>query len=343
MAPMIRLEHLTRPCQRLFQHSRGPALTVATLSSLAVPTLTSGQFISPPVTNPANGHEYRLVAQSSWMQAEIAAVRAGGHLVTINDAAEQNFVFSTFGSYGGGARLLWTGLHDGTVEGQYRWASGQTSAYTNWAPGEPNNAGNEDYVAVFYPGHHAGGQWNDWPTRAVDPIGVPFNGVVEFDPQARPGPVLAETDPTWRVIAPVGNLQGQPLDSVGQTWEAEHPGWNTNPSFDTSAWENARQRGTSVWGQDADTPLYARKTFSSTGAGRAVTLLGFVDDDARVYVNGNLVASNLNGTGPDDFGPVDVSRLIVPGDILVAVKAQDSGAGWLVVVMKLYSAVGNGT
>ena len=194
-------------------------LLASALALLATPALAPGQFISPPITNPANGHQYRLTEQKAWPQAQMHAVRAGGNLVTINDAAEQDFVFSTFGNYNGQSRLLWAGLNDANVEGQYQWVSGQRSTYTNWAPGEPNNAGGrEDWVGLYNPGHGAAGRWNDWGTRNMDVAGKPFNGVVEFDPSSPPGPVLTETDPTWRVIAPAGNLQGQPINVVGTAW-----------------------------------------------------------------------------------------------------------------------------
>jgi hypothetical protein len=38
----------------------------------------------------------------------------------------------------------------------------------------------------------------------------------------------------WRAIAPVGNLEGQPIASVGLAWEAAHPGWNDSLTFDDS-------------------------------------------------------------------------------------------------------------
>jgi hypothetical protein len=39
--------------------------------------------------------------------------------------------------------------------------------------------------------------------------------------------LVVETDPTWRAIGPVGNLQGRPITRVGQDWESMHEGWNT--------------------------------------------------------------------------------------------------------------------
>jgi hypothetical protein len=52
------------------------------------------------VTNPANGHEYAVTLDwSPWLQAEDWAVEVGGHLVTINDAAENTWLTNNFGGY----------------------------------------------------------------------------------------------------------------------------------------------------------------------------------------------------------------------------------------------------
>jgi len=134
--------------------------------------------------NPANNHQYVLLTSQMWTSSEAEAITLGGHLATINDQAEQNWVFTTFGSYGGVQRLLWIGLNDVAVEGQFRWSSGEPVTYTHWAAGEPNDAGgNEDYTAMYYPNHSSASFWNDWNDRTSDPIGLPFNGVVEIVPE----------------------------------------------------------------------------------------------------------------------------------------------------------------
>lgn len=38
-------------------------------------------------------------------------------------------------------------------------------------------------MSLYYPNHSAGGRWNDWNDRTADPIGLPFNGVVEVVPE----------------------------------------------------------------------------------------------------------------------------------------------------------------
>src|SRR5688572_1354412 len=137
------------------------------------------QAITPGIVNPSNGHTYYLTTNTNWVHAAKDAHRLGGRLAAINDAAEQAWVYDTFSRYGGQSRLLWLGLTDGGSEGSYRWMSGEPLTYSNWAAGEPNNAAaGEDYVAMYYPGHSAQGRWNDWGHREVDPIGIPFAGVV---------------------------------------------------------------------------------------------------------------------------------------------------------------------
>ena len=93
-----------------------------------------------------------MLSPSGWTAAESVAVSIGGHLATINDAAEDAWVVSTFGSY----LPVWIGLNDRTTEGTYVWTSGEPVSYLNWRPGEPNNSGNEDLVYLGSNG------WNDY-------------------------------------------------------------------------------------------------------------------------------------------------------------------------------------
>ena len=123
-----------------------------------------------PITNNANGRRYFMLQPSSWQAAENAAVRLGGHLVTINDAAENTWVFNNLASPTGG-RPIWLGLTDRNVEGAFTWISGENAAFRNFAAGEPNNSGNEDYVQM-----RAGtATWNDTIPLSADLV----YGVVE--------------------------------------------------------------------------------------------------------------------------------------------------------------------
>lgn len=146
--------------------------------------------ISPIIEDPATRLEYQLLSNANWTDSQAEARSLGGNLVTIFNPEEQKFVFSTFGGYGSKQRILWTGLYDPTQDkngaphvSNFVWVSGAPVTYTNWDAGEPNDAGGvEFYVAMYYPGYHNPGSWNDWSNRTADPIGVPFHGVVEYFP-----------------------------------------------------------------------------------------------------------------------------------------------------------------
>ena len=80
------------------------------------------------------GHFYVITDSSqTWANAETYAQSLGGHLVTVNDAAEQDWLYATFGRFGD----VWIGLTDQAVEGTWVWSSGQAVTYTNWASGQP--------------------------------------------------------------------------------------------------------------------------------------------------------------------------------------------------------------
>ena len=137
---------------RLGAYSNGGTGT-GTLTIAALPPLAD-------VTNPANNHRYIAVNATSWSAAEAYAVQLGGHLASIGDAAENEFVRVNFGTLGGTSRRIWIGFNDNAVEGTFAWSDGSAAAYTNWNAGEPNNAGAGEDVAEFLGGQ---GTWNDMP------------------------------------------------------------------------------------------------------------------------------------------------------------------------------------
>ena len=54
---------------------------------------------------------------------------------------------------------MYIGMSDRDVEKTFQYVySGGPLRYTNWSPNEPNNAGNEDCVAMW-----ASSLWNDYP------------------------------------------------------------------------------------------------------------------------------------------------------------------------------------
>jgi hypothetical protein len=115
-------------------------------------------FTAGPIVNPANGHSYFLAPVASWTAGEALAVAVGGHLVTINDAAENTFVQTQVLGFDGLDRRGWIGFNDVQSEGTFVWASGEAATYTNWNPGEPNNSSGIEHYAEMLGGS---GEWND--------------------------------------------------------------------------------------------------------------------------------------------------------------------------------------
>ena len=138
--------------------------------------LAAVYVVQGPVTNPANGHTYYRLSNSNWSDAEAFATGVlGGHLATIDDAAENTFVRATFADAPGSGRV-WIGLNDAATEGAFVYTSGAPFVYSNWDPGEPNNSNDEDYVAMY----SGNGRWVDVRDLPSPGIGRVY-GVVEVE------------------------------------------------------------------------------------------------------------------------------------------------------------------
>ena len=152
--------------------------------SLSDETVTAdyGPFL---YVNPANGHQYILSQPDTWLGAQEQAVALGGNLVTVNDAAENDWVIETFGR-----EDFWLGFTDSAIydreEGNYQWISGEPVSYTNWIPGEPNNLGDEgqDFAVANLA---VGGAWDDITTDSNFWI---RRGVIEIDPATLAQPIV---------------------------------------------------------------------------------------------------------------------------------------------------------
>ena len=130
--------------------------------------------------NGVNGHFYRPIATGATytnartLSSQQTFKGQQGYLVTITSASEDAFIFANVPQ-----SSIWFALTDEVEEA--RWTidagpekgtlikinNGQLNGnipgqYNNWAPGEPNNSGNEDYAVTKWGG---GSQWNDLPNH----------------------------------------------------------------------------------------------------------------------------------------------------------------------------------
>lgn len=115
-------------------------VVVLSLAAAEAQTVTNG-----PVFNPTTRSRYTLIQATSWEQARTWARARGGDLATINTADEGAWIYSTFGT--GGLKYL-IGLAAVDVPGTLTWSDGSSSAYRNWATGEPKLTSSSKYVIV---------------------------------------------------------------------------------------------------------------------------------------------------------------------------------------------------
>lgn len=143
---------------------RSVCAVVVVAACLAAASPTRGGILFGPLPHPSNGHHYYLLEPSTWTDSQSQAVLLGGHLATIDDAAENQWILQTVASSGSAVSTLWIGLTDRDQEGTWTWVSGATSPYRNFRAGEPNgDVGNWsgcDYASMYIGGPYAG-QWND--------------------------------------------------------------------------------------------------------------------------------------------------------------------------------------
>lgn len=138
--------------------------------------------------NPTNGHFYRPISTgNTYTGARAASLLTTfkgetGYLVTITSSDEDAFIYNNVPQ-----SQIWFALTDEGSEGQWRidagpekgtlikTSNGQTvgnivGQYNNWAPGEPNNSGNEDYAVTKW----NGSQWNDLPNNFNNPYVIEY-------------------------------------------------------------------------------------------------------------------------------------------------------------------------
>jgi hypothetical protein len=130
--------------------------------------------------NGVNGHFYRPIStgatytNAKTLSSQQTFKGQQGYLVTITSADEDAFIFANVPQ-----ASIWFALSDAASEARWTIDAGPENGtlikinngqlngnipgqYNNWAPGEPNDSGNEDYAVTKWGG---GSQWNDLPNN----------------------------------------------------------------------------------------------------------------------------------------------------------------------------------
>ncbi len=150
----------------------------------------------PVTVFPQNGHQYQMRISPlpiSWSQAKAEAESLGGHLATVVNIGENNFLYdlsvanrfwvrtkfqATGPIFYGGS---WLGGHQSAVATNpsdgWSWVDGSPWSFTNWRAGEPNDAGGQiqDSLNFFHVGEFTA-TWDD----KVDGSGT-GSFIVEWD------------------------------------------------------------------------------------------------------------------------------------------------------------------
>lgn len=126
------------------------------------PEKTSKKKMIPSDAAEFNGHHYYVYDMdniTTWEQAEAYCESLGGYLATITSREEDEFVYFYLKN-NFDYESAYFGFTDREEEGTWVWVNGETSTYTNWNPGEPNDENpNEDYAMYYY--KYPEGTWND--------------------------------------------------------------------------------------------------------------------------------------------------------------------------------------
>ena len=170
---------------------------------------------------------YVIVQGPTWEEAEENAVKLGGHLVTINDAEENEWILDNLDF-----EQAWIGLEFDLEINEWNWASRDNSQFRYWNEGEPNgnNAEWEDFYGVIR--RQWSGYWNDAGDHHAEEV---VYGIAEIKlaPNNNPTgtPTLSGTFKAGQVITidkttiqDADNFTGYTPD-FKYSWEiANHPG-----------------------------------------------------------------------------------------------------------------------
>ncbi len=152
------------------------------------------------------GSRYAITASTStWASAEAEAIAAGGHLVTVNNTAENSWLATTFDNASG--HEAWIGFTDQAEEGLWTWASGEggwwragdpgSTSFASWASGQPDNyphtlSGQDFGILMTASSSWPSGSWDD-----LQPLSR--HGIIEVQPIPEPSTVII-----WSLLGTFG-------------------------------------------------------------------------------------------------------------------------------------------
>jgi hypothetical protein len=207
------------------------------------------------VEDGGNGHWYQFVrgeVDICWTDAEQLSIGAGGHLVSVTSAIENQFVLSLITPYNPGTLEggPWIGATCvGLPWGQWWWVTGEAFAFADWLPGSPWNTGQ----FLHYWRWNGGLRWNN----TVD-CGAGRSYIIEWSADCNSDGIVdygqiraGELVDTNANNIPDCCEQGFDCRFNAVQWRVEDGGnghWYQTIATIGQTWEVARARGASMGG-----------------------------------------------------------------------------------------------
>ncbi|XP_017289091.1 ladderlectin-like [Kryptolebias marmoratus] len=117
--------------------------------------------VCPRGWTPIFGRCFKYVpTHLTWAQAERNCLSMHGNLASVHSLAEYHRIQWLILRCSHYSRTAWIGGFDAVQEGLWFWADGSFMRFTNWCPGEPNNAyfGRQHCMQMNYSGRRC---WDD--------------------------------------------------------------------------------------------------------------------------------------------------------------------------------------
>ncbi|MCZ4694442.1 HYR domain-containing protein [Ancylomarina euxinus] len=250
-----------------------------------------------------NGHTYYYSNSAvNVTTASNNSTNLGGHLVTINTQAENDWINSKVGE-------VWIGYNDAVSEGNFVWVTGENSSYENWNGGEPNNSGGEDYTVMY-----ANGSWNDLrgtnnrryvvefqtatlsqtaglPSGSLFPIGTTTNTFLATDNSGNTSTHSFDVIVTDNTAPAIASLKaeyynGRSFNTLMETLNVSELNYN---------WGSGAPESNLVGTDDFSIRFQGNVKAPQTGT---YTFYTTSDDGVRLWVDNNLIINNWTDHGP---------------------------------------------
>ena len=155
-------------------------------------------------------HYYVYNSPTTWTEGEQICRENGGYLVCINSEEENTFVSNLTNNN------IWIGLFRDPDSCEFRWLDCIDITYTNWRPGEPNNAPcGEPYTQIIRGCSFGYNTWNNLSDDASN--GSCYSNMVpimEIDPSIYNTPIDLGITYTWSTGETTETISVQPIETT---------------------------------------------------------------------------------------------------------------------------------